>query len=181
MKLYSMSLQVPLGVLTLILYFNLLYEAIFYVLKSKTSDQTFLFLISIFFMKLYSMSYLKTEIHNPKALAFQSSLWSYILCPSCLLDHILEYSCLFQSSLWSYILCPSRWGLFFRLPKKFQSSLWSYILCPSDDMLRIKIQPQISIFFMKLYSMSLYLSPFYSNSNPWNFNLLYEAIFYVLI
>ncbi len=115
------------------LYFNLLYEAIFYVLKG---------------------SWIKEFTGN---ILFQSSLWSYILCPSKI--YILKSlgSKIFQSSLWSYILCPIQYVHHLLFPLfEFQSSLWSYILCPIDFL------------HWDYWKRSMY------------FNLLYEAIFYVL-
>ncbi len=111
--------------------FNLLYEAIFYVLGGK--DSTVMLSLVI----------------------FQSSLWSYILCPTTQKWVVPHFRLKFQSSLWSYILCPYQSKEDADLIYiKFQSSLWSYILCPVLSPALTEFELTISIFFMKLYSMS---------------------------
>ncbi len=180
MKLYSMSFFFYFIHFIHSPYFNLLYEAIFYVLKFIIVDWTLELIISIFFMKLYSMSsrmnFLKTMCSN----IFQSSLWSYILCP--IPDFIvggiedIDFNLLYEAIF--YVLEDSNWIIlgnyyisifFMKLYSMscklyfFKSNSWNYI----------------SIFFMKLYSMSFELG-INCDVVIFHFNLLYEAIFYVL-
>ncbi len=133
MKLYSMSYwfwnRSDSLLYKISIFFMKLYSMSFKGLSRSCSHQL---VISIFFMKLYSMSFYKgMEFEEFIIHLFQSSLWSYILCPSRFRIRFNKGKWRFQSSLWSYILCP-----YLKRRKnsrnyvKFQSSLWSYILCP---------------------------------------------------
>ncbi len=111
-------------------YFNLLYEAIFYVLEKDYQKSKAATRISIFFMKLYSMScYLHTGTSTSKK-KFQSSLWSYILCP------------LLRSEI-----CPP-------YPRHFNLLYEAIFYVLNGNFIRPLKTFIISIFFMKLYSMS---------------------------
>ncbi len=98
----------------------------------RSNDESICSEISIFFMKLYSMSYLNNHENNLQYLDYFNLLYEaifYVLFSS--IQTLLRELGIFQSSLWSYILCPTntiRKSNYLLI--RFQSSLWSYILCP---------------------------------------------------
>ncbi len=123
--------------------FNLLYEAIFYVL----------------FHGYYRKSTDRFQ--------FQSSLWSYILCPITITKQFIFYNIKFQSSLWSYILCPtSTYILRFESILNFNLLYEAIFYVLLSSLFYCLFFIYISIFFMKLYSMS------FSSVNPLSIKLL---------
>ncbi len=114
--------------------------------------------ISIFFMKLYSMSYQDNEDKTKITKQFQSSLWSYILCPT-----------------WTWVIAIYKPYDYFNL--LYEAIFYVLIIPPV-------IQALQPLNFNLLYEAIFYvLWKEYRDGNcepSKNFNLLYEAIFYVL-
>ena len=154
-------------------YFNLLYEAIIIVSQRRLYFNISKLLISIFFMKLLSLSDRKTLGWFFTSQWFQSSLWSYYHCQSFRLQVFFYFYFLFQSSLWSYYHCQAADYLFVCFDyTSFQSSLWSYYHCQRFRKRRKRWTNIISIFFMKLLSLSdHHPRGIYHNSNKFQSSL----------
>ena len=135
-------------------------------------------IISIFYLKLFSMRRGSKEVMAKSFSKFQSSIWSYFQCDMMTFyigDEIKRYISIFYLKLFSMrhqitYLCRFE-------QNTFQSSIWSYFQCDKWKCSRLIV---LSVIFQSsiwsYFQCDVYQNQMCSYRHD-NFNLLFEAIF----